>query len=143
MRGEEVRLWNAHTGELIKTLTEHKEVVSSVAFSPDGNLIVSGDWYDWDGYLSSGTWSGEIRVWDADTRVNISKRLQDIRVVSQAWHSVLMGRRSPAGGQMARYSYGTSPHHRNPVSIAADTNADGPINIQINHAILTKQETKQ
>ena len=65
--GEEVRLWNANTGELIKTLIEHKEVVSSVAFSPDGNLIVSGDWYDWDGYLSSGTWSGEIRVWDAHT----------------------------------------------------------------------------
>ena len=65
--GEEVRLWNANTGELIKTLTEHKEVVSSVAFSPDGNLIVSGDWYDWDGYPSSGTWSGEIRVWDAHT----------------------------------------------------------------------------
>ena len=65
--GEEVRLWNANTGELIKTLTGHKDVVSSVAFSPDGNLIVSGDWYDWDGYLSSGTWSGEIRVWDAET----------------------------------------------------------------------------
>ena len=65
--GEEVRLWNANTGELIKTLTGHKDVVSSVAFSPDGNLIVSGDWYDWDGYLSSGTWSGEILVWDAHT----------------------------------------------------------------------------
>ncbi len=65
--GEEIRLWNAHTGELLKTLTGHKDVVSSVAFSPDGNLIVSGDWYDWDGYLSSGTWSGEIRVWDAHT----------------------------------------------------------------------------
>ena len=65
--GEEVRLWNANTGELIKTLTGHKDVVSSVAFSPDGNYIVSGDWSDWDGYLSSGTWSGEIRVWDAHT----------------------------------------------------------------------------
>ncbi|RKU06341.1 hypothetical protein C6503_25950 [Candidatus Poribacteria bacterium] len=65
--GEEVRLWNANTGELIKTLTGHKDVVSSVAFSPDGNLIVSGDWYDWNGHLSSGTWSGEIRVWDAHT----------------------------------------------------------------------------
>ena len=65
--GEEVRLWNAHTGELLKTLTGHKEVVSSVTFSPDGNLIVSGDWYDWDGYFSSGTWSGEICVWDAHT----------------------------------------------------------------------------
>ena len=65
--GEEVRLWNANTGEHIKTLTGHKDVVSSVAFSPDGKLIVSGDWYDWDRYLSSGTWSGEIRVWDAHT----------------------------------------------------------------------------
>ena len=65
--GEEVRLWNANTGELIRTLTGHEDVVSSVAFSPDGNLIVSGDWYDWDGHLSSGTWSGEIRVWDAHT----------------------------------------------------------------------------
>lgn len=65
--GEEIRLWNVHTGELIKTLTGHKDVVSSVAFSPDGSYIVSGDWYDWDGYLSSGTWSGEIRVWDAHT----------------------------------------------------------------------------
>ena len=65
--GEEIRLWNAHTGEHLKILTGHKDVVLSVAFSPDGNLIVSGDWYDWDGYLSSGTWSGEIRVWDAHT----------------------------------------------------------------------------
>ena len=65
--GEEVSLWNAHTGELLKTLTGHKDVVSNVAFSPDGNLIVSGDWYYWDGHLSSWTWSGEIRVWDAHT----------------------------------------------------------------------------
>ncbi|MDE0085217.1 MAG: hypothetical protein OXU23_05860 [Candidatus Poribacteria bacterium] len=53
--GEEVRLWNVHTGELIKTLTGHDVVVSNVVFSPDGNLIVSG------------TESGEIRVWDAHT----------------------------------------------------------------------------
>ena len=65
--GEEVRLWNAHTGELLKTLIGHKDVVSSVAFSPDGNLIVTGDWYYWDRFLSSGTSSGEIRVWDAHT----------------------------------------------------------------------------
>ena len=55
--GEEVRLWNAHTGELLKTLTRHKVIVSSVAFSPDGNMIAS----------SGEAWSGEIRVWDAHT----------------------------------------------------------------------------
>ena len=67
--GEEVRLWNAHTGELLKTLTEHKNVVSSVVFSPDGSYIVSGDWwYYWgNGHFSSGALSGEIRVWDAHT----------------------------------------------------------------------------
>ena len=53
--GEEVRLWNAHIGELLKTLTGHNWVVSSVVFSPDGNLI------------SSGALNGEIRVWDAET----------------------------------------------------------------------------
>ena len=69
--GEEIRLWDANTGELLKTLTGHEDVVSSVVFSPDGNLIVSGDWYSWDGHLSSGTWSGEIRVWDAETGEHI------------------------------------------------------------------------
>ena len=69
--GEEIRLWDAHTGEHIKTLKGHKDVVSSVVFSPDGNLLVSGDWYDWNWYLSSGTWSGEIRVWDAHTGEHI------------------------------------------------------------------------
>ena len=64
--GKEIRLWNAQTGEHLKTLTGHKDVVSSVIFSPDGNLIVSGDWYH-DGHYRSGTLWGEIRVWNAHT----------------------------------------------------------------------------
>ena len=64
--GEEIRLWNAHTGEHLKTLTGHKDVISSVVFSPDGNLIVSGDWYS-PGYYRSGAWVGDIYVWDAHT----------------------------------------------------------------------------
>ena len=109
--GEEVRLWNANTGELLKTLTGHKDVVSSVAFSPDGNLIVSGDRYYWDEFLSSGAFSGKIAC-GMLALANTLKRLKGIRVVSQVWHSVRMERRLPAGGQMARYSYGTSPHPR-------------------------------
>ena len=103
--GEEVRLWNAHTGELLKTLTGHKDVVSSVVFSPDGNLIVSGDWYYWDGHLSSWTWSGEIRVWML-TRVNsqnpyrtygwhlkrgIQSGWENARQREDRWHDTPMG----------------------------------------------------
>ena len=65
--GEEICLWSAQTGELLKTLTGHKDVVSSVVFSPDGSYIVSGDWYHSLYDTSGGAWSGEIRVWHAQT----------------------------------------------------------------------------
>ena len=65
--GEEICLWSAQTGELLKTLTGHKDVVSSVVFSPDGNYIVSGDWYHSLYDTSGGAWSGEIRVWNTHT----------------------------------------------------------------------------
>ena len=38
-----LRLWNARTGRIIgEPLRGHENTVSSVAFSPDGALIVSG-----------------------------------------------------------------------------------------------------
>ena len=92
--GEEVRLWNVHTGELIKTLTGHDVVVSSVVFSPDGNLIVSGTEMD------------EIRVWDAHTG-ELLKTLKGYTGVVQAWHSAPMEKRSQVVDRMARYCYGT------------------------------------
>ena len=42
-----------HTGQLLNTLEGHSANVTSVAFSPDGNRIVSGS-YD-----------STVRVWDA------------------------------------------------------------------------------
>ena len=39
-----VRLWNAHTGEHIRTFTGHTDGVLSVLFSPDGNTLASGAW---------------------------------------------------------------------------------------------------
>ncbi|MGB8711379.1 MAG: caspase family protein [Methyloceanibacter sp.] len=48
-------LWNAETGDLVRSFKGHSDDVVSVAFSPDGKRLVSGS-YD-----------GTIRIWDADT----------------------------------------------------------------------------
>ena len=37
-----VKLWNAQTGECLKTLQGHYNSVWSVAFSPDGQTLASG-----------------------------------------------------------------------------------------------------
>ncbi|MEE0888922.1 MAG: hypothetical protein U0L57_01780, partial [Bacteroidales bacterium] len=37
-----VKIWDANTGECLKTLKEHLDSVWSVAFSPDGTKIISG-----------------------------------------------------------------------------------------------------
>jgi dipeptidyl aminopeptidase/acylaminoacyl peptidase len=54
-----IKLWDASTGELIRTLEGHEGWVSSVAFSPDGQILASG----------SGDTS--IRLWDFKTGVQI------------------------------------------------------------------------
>ena len=48
-----VRVWEAGTGRELLALSGHGSWVNSVAFSPDGRGIVSGDW------------NGVVRVWDA------------------------------------------------------------------------------
>ena len=40
--GTGVRLWEAATGQLIRTFKGHADAVSSVAFSPDGTRLLSG-----------------------------------------------------------------------------------------------------
>ncbi|MCY3553269.1 MAG: cohesin domain-containing protein [Candidatus Poribacteria bacterium] len=50
-----VRLWNAHTGQLLNTLEEHTGDVTSVAFSPNGKMFVSG------------SRDNTARLWDTDT----------------------------------------------------------------------------
>src|SRR3954454_9359919 len=37
-----VKLWDAATGRLLRTLTGHREAVLSVTFSPDGGTVYSG-----------------------------------------------------------------------------------------------------
>ena len=59
-RGGVIRLWDTSTGQLRQTLTGHGGVVNSVAFSPDGNTLVSGA-------ANYGRLGEEIRLWDAHT----------------------------------------------------------------------------
>lgn len=66
--GNEIRIWDPETGDLIRTLTGHTDDVNAIDFSPDGSLIVSG----------AGGWDepGEstIKVW----RVSDGELLQTL-----------------------------------------------------------------
>ncbi len=48
-----IKIWNAYTGDNIKTLQGHAYYVNSVCYSLDGKRIVSGS-YD-----------NTIKIWDA------------------------------------------------------------------------------
>jgi WD40 repeat protein len=50
-----VKVWDAETGWLIRTLTGHSDGVPSAAYSPDGRRLVSASWDD------------TIKVWDVET----------------------------------------------------------------------------
>jgi WD40 repeat protein len=50
-----VRLWDAASGELRRTLSGHTKDVDGLAFTPDGRILASGDW------------AGLIRLWDVST----------------------------------------------------------------------------
>ena len=51
----EIKIWNANTGQCLKTLEGHSDVVRSVAYSPDGTKIISG------------SLDKTIKIWDANT----------------------------------------------------------------------------
>lgn len=39
---KKIKIWNTETGELVKTLNDHKDIVYSVEFNPNNNYLYSG-----------------------------------------------------------------------------------------------------
>jgi len=71
----EVRLWDAETGELKYALEGHSTITESVAFSPDGSMLASAGHVDgavrlWD--VRAGKLRQEIKAHDAPTAVAFS-----------------------------------------------------------------------
>jgi WD40 repeat protein len=52
----EVKVWDAETGQELLTLQGHTSYVLNAAFSPDGQRLASGGWFD-----------PTVRVWDVQT----------------------------------------------------------------------------
>ena len=92
----EVKLWNAITGEAIRTFRGHQGQVTCVAFSPDGKQIVSG--------ANELNWNkpGEtvlVRLWEASSGARYVRSAGKMGR-SQAWPSAPMASASP--GPMAK-----------------------------------------
>ena len=72
--GNRIRLLNAETGEIREIITsdhdedsdEHKPFVKTVAFSPNGNKIVSG------------TLGGHVQMWDVETGTELSSFFEEL-----------------------------------------------------------------
>jgi hypothetical protein len=83
-----VRLWDAATGSLLRTLTGHSHDVRIVAFAPDGKTLASGS-----ADSALGSADSTVKLWDAETG-----RLQHTLVHKSSVRSIAF---SPDGKTLA------------------------------------------
>ncbi|KAL2118407.1 hypothetical protein VTJ04DRAFT_8067 [Mycothermus thermophilus] len=60
----DIHIWSVQTGQLLDRLSGHEGPVSSLAFAPDGGLLVSG------------SWDRTARIWSIFSRTQTSEPLQ-------------------------------------------------------------------
>ncbi len=77
-----IKLWDARTGKMLNSLSGHSSAIASVAFSPDGKILASGDW------------EGRIKLWGVRT----GKELKTLSAHSELVQSVVF---SPDGKSLA------------------------------------------
>jgi len=80
-----VRLWDVHTGQLLKTLKGHKDRVYAAAYSPDGNI------------LATGSADKTVRLWNAHT----GKKIKTLKGHTKSVLSIAF---SPDGAMFATAS---------------------------------------
>ncbi|EDR10615.1 WD-40 repeat-containing protein [Laccaria bicolor S238N-H82] len=84
-RSGALQIWDAKTGQQLRNLQGHTAAVTSVAFSPNGNQIVSG------------SWDTSVRVWDAKSGYQLKKLNHPDWVLSAVFspdgHKIVSGSR--------------------------------------------------
>lgn len=60
----DIHIWSVQTGQLLDRLSGHEGPVSSLAFAPDGSVLVSG------------SWDHTVRIWSVFNRTQTSEPLQ-------------------------------------------------------------------
>ena len=93
-----VRLWDATTGEHIKTLRGHYSYLISLAFSPDGTILASGSEDD------------SIRFMGCHHRCAHRKPYGNTKQAWKPWRSAQMARDSPAAVETIPFACGMSKH---------------------------------
>jgi WD40 repeat protein/tRNA A-37 threonylcarbamoyl transferase component Bud32 len=69
-----IKIWDAHTGKLLQTLTGHTNRVRALAYSPDGRLMIAA------------SDDQTVKIWNADTGALVATLPHGARVASLAVH---------------------------------------------------------
>jgi WD40 repeat protein len=69
--GHSIKLWDFTSGTLLATVSGHERVINQVAFSPSGNLLISGDRAGW------------VQLWSVPDGRNVRDLATGYRRVSQ------------------------------------------------------------